>query len=323
MLKYVSPTIIITFGTTLALGGIFASTFVTNFYAFMILFGFYYGVGIGVCYLVPLACTWEYFPKRKGLISGIIIGGFGFGAFFFGFISFALVNPENAEPDVEVDGGKIFGPDTTQAQLAPRMIRINCAIWLVMVLISIALIRRKQPEQIVRVRGGHVPLRQGNEEETLMTSNQILSSEPEDAINVTQTTQPIIPIASPVLEVSFKDALRDSRTWMVTVMFLFSQVQGILIGYIFKSYGLKNIPDDAFVTVVGTIGAVSNGISRSFWANLLDRFSLRYVYGSLLIIQIIIGFTMSSIVSIRPLFLIWVMASYFCLGGHFSMAPTI
>jgi len=71
------------------------------------------------------------------MVSGIIIGGFGFGAFIFGFISFAIVNPENAEPLLQVSGGKIFDPDTPQAHRMPKMLRINAIIWASLCLISI------------------------------------------------------------------------------------------------------------------------------------------------------------------------------------------
>lgn len=45
--------------------------------------------------MVPLHLAWQYFPKREGLISGIVVGGFGLGGFIFGVISTSIVNPEN------------------------------------------------------------------------------------------------------------------------------------------------------------------------------------------------------------------------------------
>ncbi len=54
-------------------------------------------MGIGLVYYVPLICGWEFFPKNRGLVSGLIIGGFGFGAFIFGFITTAIANPNNSK----------------------------------------------------------------------------------------------------------------------------------------------------------------------------------------------------------------------------------
>jgi OFA family oxalate/formate antiporter-like MFS transporter len=38
------------------------------------------GVGLGFCYIVPVAVLVKWFPDRRGLITGIAVGGFGAGA---------------------------------------------------------------------------------------------------------------------------------------------------------------------------------------------------------------------------------------------------
>ena len=43
-------------------------------------------------------------PQRKGLVNGIVLAGFGGGAFIFNQIQTAYVNPNNLVPDKEVDG---------------------------------------------------------------------------------------------------------------------------------------------------------------------------------------------------------------------------
>jgi OFA family oxalate/formate antiporter-like MFS transporter len=55
--------------------------------------------------MVPLICSWEYFPDRKGLITGIIIGSYGFGSFLFTQLSTKLVNPNDAIATIEVHNG--------------------------------------------------------------------------------------------------------------------------------------------------------------------------------------------------------------------------
>ena len=142
LLKRVNVRILMTIGSIIALGGIWISSYVTNLYLFILFFGAFYGWGMGIWYLIPLVWWWEHFPKRKGLMSGIIIGGFGFGSFFFGFISFAIANPNNSHPELDVDGGKIFGPETPEAEVAPKLIRINCAIWAVLALIGIIFVSK-------------------------------------------------------------------------------------------------------------------------------------------------------------------------------------
>ena len=75
------------------------------------------GLGSGMCYLVPLICGWEWFPQNKGLVTGCVLGGFGFGSFIFAQVSTKLVNPENiqayvvdpANPDITFHGPEVAG----------------------------------------------------------------------------------------------------------------------------------------------------------------------------------------------------------------------
>ncbi len=45
--------------------------------------GFLAGTGIGFAYVCPIAALVKWFPKHKGLVSGLAVAGFGFGAYIF------------------------------------------------------------------------------------------------------------------------------------------------------------------------------------------------------------------------------------------------
>ena len=104
------------------------------------------GVGCGMCYFIPLVCGWEYFPHKKGLVTGVILAGYGFSSFIFSLISTDLVNPDNKEPTIEDynTGVTYYGPEV--ANNVPYMIRTLVYIWTGCVLVSIFLISR--PEKI-------------------------------------------------------------------------------------------------------------------------------------------------------------------------------
>ncbi len=51
-----------------------------NFTALVMGFGIIAGVGIGFSYICPLSLCLNWFPERKGLVTGIIVAGFGCGA---------------------------------------------------------------------------------------------------------------------------------------------------------------------------------------------------------------------------------------------------
>lgn len=54
------------------------------------------GMGLGAAYVAPIATVLKWFPEKRGLIAGIVMGAFGAGALVFGpFIGF-LLNETNS-----------------------------------------------------------------------------------------------------------------------------------------------------------------------------------------------------------------------------------
>jgi len=52
----------------------------TNFWMIFLFVGIIGGSGIGLAYVVPIAVGMRWFPDKKGLITGLAVAGFGFGA---------------------------------------------------------------------------------------------------------------------------------------------------------------------------------------------------------------------------------------------------
>ena len=63
-------------GLGFVLGGLFGSTFWSQFF----FIGIVAGAGIGMAYVVPIAVGVKWFPDKKGTITGLAVAGFGFGA---------------------------------------------------------------------------------------------------------------------------------------------------------------------------------------------------------------------------------------------------
>ncbi|MEA3287437.1 MAG: OFA family MFS transporter [Candidatus Marinimicrobia bacterium] len=64
-------------GSGYLLAGLFGGT---SFIALLIFIGVIGGAGIGLAYVVPIAVGMRWFPDKKGLITGLAVAGFGFGA---------------------------------------------------------------------------------------------------------------------------------------------------------------------------------------------------------------------------------------------------
>jgi len=67
-------------GAVLGLGYVLGGFLGSSFAAQLICIGIIGGAGIGLAYVVPIAVGVKWFPDKKGMISGLAVAGFGFGA---------------------------------------------------------------------------------------------------------------------------------------------------------------------------------------------------------------------------------------------------
>jgi len=96
--------------------------------------------GIGFCYFPPLICGWEWIPERKGLVTGIILGAFGFGSFVFGFISMYICNPDNESPVPAPNGSKFYSQAV--ALRVPSLLKTLALSWFFLALVAVLLVKR-------------------------------------------------------------------------------------------------------------------------------------------------------------------------------------
>jgi len=67
-------------GILLGLGYILAKFFGQTFMGQVFCIGVIGGAGIGTAYVVPIAVGMKWFPDKQGMITGLAVAGFGFGA---------------------------------------------------------------------------------------------------------------------------------------------------------------------------------------------------------------------------------------------------
>ena len=93
------PRIVALTGATLYGLGVFLTSFSANKLWWLYLsYGFIGGLGLGLGYIVPVAVLVKWFPDRRGLITGIAVGGFGAGALITAPVASRLIQAVGVLP---------------------------------------------------------------------------------------------------------------------------------------------------------------------------------------------------------------------------------
>ena len=81
-------------------------------------YGFVSALGQGIALIPTMTIGMRWFPNNKGMAMGIVVGGFGGGAFIFNQIQTAILNPENLAPEGE------YFTDEQLLQRVPKLMLI-------------------------------------------------------------------------------------------------------------------------------------------------------------------------------------------------------
>ena len=140
-----NPKLLIVVGGTWGVALLVVASYMKTAVWFGVLWALGWGPCVSLTYLVPVHHGWLWFPERPGLISGIIIGGFGFGALIFDNVALKLINPDNR---VAKDGKF---PDTVNERV-PGSLRILAycfaGLTVVAAILSFPGPQRKKPAQV-------------------------------------------------------------------------------------------------------------------------------------------------------------------------------
>lgn len=75
------------------------SSFMGKFWAFALFYVTGFTWNQGICYMVAVHHGWLWFPNNAGLVSGIILAGFGVGGLIFDNVFTHVINPDNLPKD--------------------------------------------------------------------------------------------------------------------------------------------------------------------------------------------------------------------------------
>lgn len=122
--KY-GPKIVCTIGVALFSVGYFLSGFTNSLFHILITYGVLGGIGTGFAYVTPVATAVKWYPHKKGLVSGIVVFGFGAGAFILSPIVRWLITNYGWRESFFYLGGVFF----VVTVVASRMIKTPPPDW--------------------------------------------------------------------------------------------------------------------------------------------------------------------------------------------------
>ena len=102
-------------------------------------YGFVSAFGQNIALIPTLTTGMRWFPHRKGIAMGCVVGGFGGGALVFNYIQTAILNPNNVSP---ASSGPDEGYFTDEELLGrvPNLLLILAGIYLGLGLLACLLI---------------------------------------------------------------------------------------------------------------------------------------------------------------------------------------
>src|SRR6266513_214527 len=92
------PRVVALTGGALYAVGVFLASFSHNLWWLYLSYGVIGGIGLGLGYIVPVAVLVKWFPDRRGLITGIAVGGFGAGALITAPVATRLIQSVGVLP---------------------------------------------------------------------------------------------------------------------------------------------------------------------------------------------------------------------------------
>lgn len=124
---------------------LYSCSYVTNASLFIFLYAVVMGMSFGLLYMPGLKNAWQYFPSKKGLISGIILSSYSVGAILWTLFTKAVANPNDESPlDKYSETEYFYYPNQDVVKNVPQMLRYLAYIYFGMIVVAVVLIRRRE-----------------------------------------------------------------------------------------------------------------------------------------------------------------------------------
>jgi len=294
-LKYGPRKIAFLGGILLGLGYILGGLVGANFALKLLLIGILGGAGIGLGYVVPIAVGVKWFPDKKGLVSGLAVAGFGFGA----FIWILLANP----PSILGISGIIAKQTGTYAY---TIVNVDNAFLiygiLFLCLVTIGSLVMKNPPAGWKPNGWNPPVCDSNGKKIGVNYNP-------------------------------RQMCKTKAFYLLWLMFIIGALAGLMVignvqnfakssidGFIAKGFSVQEATDFAVIGAAVCL-PILNGVGRIAWGQISDKIGRRKALISMFVFQGIM-MILFFYTTVNP-YSFYIVAALigFNFGGNFALFP--
>ncbi|KAI2796203.1 hypothetical protein RDWZM_007405 [Blomia tropicalis] len=301
--------------------GITYYTIQLGFFYVVLTYGFLSSLGVGLAYVAPLAAGMKWFPKRKGLVNGITVAGYGLGSLIFTHVQTAYLNPLNMSP--RADG--YFYNESILSRV-PSLFVLLFGLYITMQLIGCCLIFTppKQPDEVVVDEGRFLLVRSPTDDAAITYESPNNKDGPSPTDYSSCEDQDLPPPENSKVDLTYQQAFRTKEFVLLWLMFAFSTQSVQFINTMYKAFGQQFIHDDHFLAFVGSIASIFNAGGRLFWGNLFDKTSFRVCINILsgMLSILMLTFELTAYYESKLLFFTWVVSIFFTFSGIFVIFPT-
>jgi OFA family oxalate/formate antiporter-like MFS transporter len=251
------------------------------------------GIGNGMAYITPVSMVTKWFPDKRGLASGMVVMGFGIGAFLYSFFvpkiaSFAAAaKAAGAFSAAKAEAFKTGTPfDAAHYALSPAQV---AAIWHVFVLSGIVFI----------VVGGLAAM--------------AMKNPPVEAKSAA---------AAAAASYTPGEALRMPQLYGLWLLLFLNVVAGIMIiSNAIPIYSELTGASAAVAAPVYGLLSILNGFGRFFWGGVSDRIGRNLSYTVMYLVQavmFVVLLRLNGVAAVSICFAIVLL----CYGGVFGVMPS-
>lgn len=148
LLDYLHPRLHLLLGGSIFVLSILISSFMSDFYLFLLFYAVLTGLGYGLVYMLPLKSAWSFFPGKKGTIGGLILASHSFGAIGWSFFTATYINPNNEKPSLFINVGStiemLYGDKSEPVGNVIGMLRAVFVIELCIFVSAVILMNKKK-----------------------------------------------------------------------------------------------------------------------------------------------------------------------------------